>query len=487
MASEFKIKNGLYVEGLVTSPAASSVLTYNSTTKQVYYTASSAFGGGGSGTGNGFPYDGSTIPAFISGGLIISQSGAVNAFGLTVTGSVRATTGFTGSLQGTASFATTASYVTGSIFTGTNTARSASYALTASYLLSQGTPGVPGGAINSYQFNQDNLNFSGSNVLRWVSDTVGIVATGSFSGSLTGTATTASYISPTFISASAAASGFGSGGSSSTNTGSLLTTASVSLNTITFTKGDGSTFPITVSTGSGGGGGTGNGFPYTGSAILSGSLNMIATGSTVLLITGSIIQSQSLGNQVYGINIIPTMVYTSGSQTNTAFRVAPFFSGSSAFTSSQSNLIADFGAVNIGTQFSVNDITSGSIYTVNDISGLPIIEALSDWTVNMYNFPTRVFQKTGSAIIISASLTLSGALLIQSSSNTPVGSAVLVAGRALVSNTIVTANSTIFLTPQSGSGTQGFLSVGAKVAATSFAVSSSSTTDTSTFGYLIIN
>lgn len=60
----------------------------------------------------------------------------------------------------------------------------------------------------------------------------------------------------------------------STNTGSLLTTASVSLNTITFTKGDGSTFPITVDTGSGGGG---SAFPYTGSAIISGSLVM--TGS----------------------------------------------------------------------------------------------------------------------------------------------------------------------------------------------------------------
>ena len=66
-------------------------------------------------------------------------------------------------------------------------------------------------------------------------------------------ANTASYINPTFISASAAASGFGSGGS--TNTGSFLTTASVSSNTITFTKGDGSTFPITVNTGSGGSGG----------------------------------------------------------------------------------------------------------------------------------------------------------------------------------------------------------------------------------------
>ena len=36
--------------------------------------------------------------------------------------------------------------------------------------------------------------------------------TGGITGSLLGTATTASYISPTFISSSAASSGFGSGG-----------------------------------------------------------------------------------------------------------------------------------------------------------------------------------------------------------------------------------------------------------------------------------
>jgi hypothetical protein len=80
--------------------------------------------------------------------------------------------------------------------------------------------------------------------------------TGSFTGSLRGTSsisisssfsTTASYINPTFISASAAASGF------SVNTGSFLITASVISNTITFTKGDGNTFPIIVDTGSSGG------------------------------------------------------------------------------------------------------------------------------------------------------------------------------------------------------------------------------------------
>jgi hypothetical protein len=48
----------------------------------------------------------------------------------------------------------------------------------------------------------------------------------SFTGSLQGTATTASYINPTFISESAAASGFGSGGGSSISTGSFATTGS---------------------------------------------------------------------------------------------------------------------------------------------------------------------------------------------------------------------------------------------------------------------
>jgi hypothetical protein len=355
MANEFKIKNGLYIEGLVTSSAVSNVLTYNTTTKQVYYTASSAIGGGGGGTGNGFPYNGTTTPAVITGSLLVSGS---------VTASIiSASSGITGSLLGTA---TTASYVTGSIFTSTNPALSASYALSSS-----------------------------------------VSVTASFA-----------------LNAAAA----------TVSTSSLLTTASVSSNTITFTKGDGNTFPITVNTGSGGGGVT---FPYTGSAIISGSLiitgsllvsgassliltpslTSTTTASAYFLITGSIQQIQTASVQTYGVNIAPTMIFTTGSQTQTAFRVSPFFTGSAAFTSSQSNIVADFGAVGVGTQFSVNDITSGSIYLVNDISGLPIIEALSDWTVNMYNYPTKIFQKTGSAIIITGSMSITGSLTMSPTSS----------------------------------------------------------------------
>ena len=56
---------------------------------------------------------------------------------------------------------------------------------------------------------------------------------------------------------------------STVNTGSLLTTASISGETIQFTKGNGDTFDITVP--------TGDSFPYTGSALITGSLGV--TGS----------------------------------------------------------------------------------------------------------------------------------------------------------------------------------------------------------------
>lgn len=63
-------------------------------------------------------------------------------------------------------------------------------------------------------------------------------------------------------------------GGGSTDTGSLLVTASATDNVITFTKGDASTFAITVDTGSGGA----SAFPYTGSALITGSLTITGSG-----------------------------------------------------------------------------------------------------------------------------------------------------------------------------------------------------------------
>jgi hypothetical protein len=146
-------------------------------------------------------------------------------------------------------------------------------------------------------------------------------------------------------------------------------------------------------------------------------------------ISGSLQNTGStLGAQTYAVNINPLMIFATGSQSLTALKVTPQFSGSAQHTASQANIIADFGAVGVGSQLIVNDITSGSIYMVNDISGLPIIEATSDWTVNMYNYPTKIFQKTGSAIIISGSLNMSGSI------NVATGSLTLTSGSITMPN-----------------------------------------------------
>jgi len=126
----------------------------------LYATASTAFGGGGSGTPGGsnkqiqfnklgafsgssnFTFDNSSNTVEISGSLTVSGSGTFTNIGpaqftgsvgvsgsLTITDSLNITQGgLTGSLFGTAS------YVSGSVFTNANPALSASYALTASYI-----------------------------------------------------------------------------------------------------------------------------------------------------------------------------------------------------------------------------------------------------------------------------------------------------------------------------------------------------------------
>jgi hypothetical protein len=150
---------------------------------RVCYTASSAIGGGGSGTPGGsnkqiqfnangafsgssnFTFDSSSNTVEISGSLTISGSGTFTNIGPAVfSGSVTLTQGFTGSLLGTAS------YVTGSVFSSTNPALSASYALTASYAANAGstfnsTSSVLGNGLSSsfninHGFNTLNLHIT---------------------------------------------------------------------------------------------------------------------------------------------------------------------------------------------------------------------------------------------------------------------------------------------------------------------------------------
>lgn len=143
----------------------------------------------------------------------------------------------------------------------------------------------------------------------------------------------------------------------------------------------------------------------------------LAASQSAYIISPIISASNIVGGQFYGVNITPTFWQTTGSQIETAFRVAATFTQSSAAATSGSNIIADFGATSVGSQLTITDVTSGSIYMVNDVSGLPIIEATSDWTVNMYNFPNIVFQKTGSNVNITGSLRVTGSLVMSPTSS----------------------------------------------------------------------
>jgi hypothetical protein len=77
-------------------------------------------------------------------------------------------------------------------------------------------------------------------------------------------------------------------------------------------------------------------------------------------------------------------------------------------------------------------------------------------------------------------------LQVAEGANAKMGTAVLVAGAVTVATTAVTANSRIYLTSQVDGGTPGFQRVSARVAATSFTITSSNAADTSTVAWMIV-
>lgn len=91
-----------------------------------------------------------------------------------------------------------------------------------------------------------------------------------------------------------------------------------------------------------------------------------------------------------------------------------------------------------------------------------------------------------SAYIHTPSELAAGALLVKEGTNAAMGVATLVAGTVTVNTNKVTATSRIFLTCQTPGGTPGFLRVSARTAGTSFTILSSSGTDTSVVGWLIV-
>lgn len=376
----------------------------------------------------------------------IARNGVIAQNNSTVSGSLTVTQGITGSLEGTASYAsqglsssfsTTASYIQNAQSASyVLQAVSSSFATTASYALNAGGGGFPytgsaiitgslsvigptsmtgSLAISSSQtgsifsvsasyidFDFDSFLFSGSTT---------------FQGTFTSTATTASFttLSATTLSATTASltgSLFGTG--SWAISSSRAVSASRADSALSASYALSSSYALTASFALNAAGGAG--FPFTGSAVITGSLSVIGrsniTGSvtaanseSLFLVTQTITQTNVTGSKSYQASINPIFVNNAPNQTQTALRINATFTGSQSGSNTQ-NLIVDFGAANVGSQFTVNDVTSGSIYMVNDVSGLPIIEATSNWDVNIYDYPNIIFKKTGSAIILSSSFTV---------------------------------------------------------------------------------
>jgi hypothetical protein len=98
-------------------------------------------------------------------------------------------------------------------------------------------------------------------------------------------------------------------------------------------------------------------------------------------------------------------------------------------------------------------------------------------------------QSSGDWNVFGTNLTIGtvgGKLRVKEGANATLGRSTLVAGAVTVANTAVTANSEIFAFCQVPGGTPGFLRISARVAGTSFTITSSSGTDTSTVAWFIV-
>lgn len=155
-----------------------------------------------------------------------------------------------------------------------------------------------------------------------------------------------------------------------------------------------SSFAITASyaLSAAGAGGSGTGFPFSGSAIITGSL--VVSGSS----TSSILDVYKSGSTVFTVE---------GSQ---------------------------------GQLFSVTDSLSGSLMSVNDITGLPILEVFSDDRVVMGTFGRNTLVVTGSRVGIDKATP---------TADLDVSGSVLVTGSFIATNMILPSTASIL--PQTGS------------------------------------
>jgi hypothetical protein len=131
---------------------------------------------------------------------------------------------------------------------------------------------------------------------------------------------------------------------------------------------------------------------------------------------------------------------------------------------------------------------TGSLIVKDNIDS--IIGTLSSDQISL-NWKNRNLYDTDGALSINWNSGLNiikGPLKITSGSNTVVGTEKLSSGSVIVYNTLVTAESIIFLSIQeTGTGMPGILHITSKDVGNSFRIQSTEATDDSKFAYMIVN
>jgi len=305
------------------------------------------------GAATAFPYNGTINPAVISGSLIVSGSGIV------VTGSIISTQGFTGSLQGTSSWANnvvTASYISSSFFTGINSALSSSYAGTASlapnYVLNSSTSSF----LNTSSFN----NYTSS-----------VITTSSFNAFTSSVVTTSSF---------------------NAFTSSIVTTSS--FNSLT------SSFAITGSN------------RFNGNQVITGSV--VISGSNInLTVSGSIISSAGFTGSLQG-----TSSWSSNAVT-ASYITSSFFTGTNAALSSSYAITASYSPNYLPL---TGGIITGNV-TVQGTASISYLNVTFESSSVIYSSGSNIFGDAaddiqtlyGTVVIPTGSLKITGSLIVSSS------------------------------------------------------------------------
>jgi hypothetical protein len=147
-----------------------------------------------------------------------------------------------------------------------------------------------------------------------------------------------------------------------------------------------------------------------------------------------------------------------------------------------------YAATTTGHSINVTSIGTGVLRSLQiQMNTVPGIILQSTGRVLLGNNPTD--DAVNGVQVSNADLsinTLGRGLRIKQGANAKQGRAVLVAGTVTVANTSVGANSDILITSQIDGGAPGFLRISARVNGTSFTITSSSGTDTSTVGWMML-